>query len=39
MQTFTLPAEFATQSLTKISIADAGATNIQRVLVSGITVA
>lgn len=39
MQTFNLPAEFATQSLTKISIADAGATNVQRVLVSGITVA
>jgi len=38
MQTFTLPAAFATQTLTRIRIADWGGTNYQRLMVSGITV-
>jgi hypothetical protein len=38
MQSFTLPAAFATQTLTRIRIADWGGTNYQRLMVSGITV-
>lgn len=38
MQTFTLPAAFASQALTKIRITDWGGSNYQRLIVSGITV-
>jgi hypothetical protein len=39
MQTFALPAVFATQTLNTIRIADWGGSNYQRLIVSGITVA
>ena len=39
MQTFILPAAFASQTLTRIRIEDFGASNLQRLVVSGITVA
>jgi hypothetical protein len=39
MQTFVLPAAFASQTLTRIRVEDTGATNLQRLVVSGITVA
>jgi len=38
MQTFTLPAAFATQTLTRIQIKDWGGANYQRLIVTGIAV-
>lgn len=38
MQTFTLPAAFASQTLTRVRISDWGGRNYQRLIVSGITV-
>lgn len=38
MQTFVLPTAFASQTLTRIRIEDSGASNLQRLVVSGITV-
>ena len=38
MQTFTLPAAFANQTLTTIRLTDSGANGTQRVFISGVTV-
>jgi hypothetical protein len=38
MQTFTLPAPFASQTLTRVRVSDWGRSNYQRLIVSGITI-